>query len=265
LLPTSRAASESQLSVLHHVSGSPAHLEAFLESLRRQRIVVAPEVILVLAGDHSDGAAIADNLLSRYFPETGRIVRHPERADSAERLQAAAATARGQFLFFVGEDVILHDARTLVTLLALASYERAASASCLMIATDLRQSKRMKLVSSGYYCHEDATGSDAESVYLDACADLAALPPATWPVAANDPRISMVRSDVWRKASSFSAAGKQTDLGYGARATMAGYTHYCTSAISATLLGHVAGSSAIATPPLSPATRAGTVLRRLLA
>jgi hypothetical protein len=265
LLPAVGVNYKSQLSVLHHVSGSPAHLEAFLESLQRQRIPAAPEVILVLAADRSDHAAIADDLLPRYFPETGRIVRDPERADRAERLQAAAATAQGKFLLFVGDDVILHDARTLLTLLTLAHCERAASASCLMIATDdPGQPKRMKVVSGGYYLHEACRGSDAKSIYLDACADLAALPPATWPVAANDPRISMVRSDVWRRLGGFSAAGQQADLDYGARAAIAGYSHYCTSAISVTLLGDVAGSSAIAAA-LSPATRAGTVLRRLVA
>jgi hypothetical protein len=266
LLPALGVNDKSQLSVLHHVSGSPGHLEAFLESLQRQRFPAAPEVILVLGADQSDHAAIAADLLPRYFPETGRIVRHPERADRAERLQAAAATAQGQFLLFVGDDVILHDARTLVTLLTLAHYERAASASCLMIATDgPGQQKRMKLVSGGYYRHEASGGSEGKSSYLDACADLAALPPATWPVAANDPRILMVRSDVWRKLSGFSAAGQQAELDDGARAAMAGYSHYCTSVISVTLLGDVAGSSAIAAEPLSPATRAGTVLRRLVA
>ncbi len=269
LLPAVGVNYKSQLSVLHHVSGSPAHLEAFLESLQRQRVPAVPEVILVLAADRSDHAAIADDLLPRYFPETGRIVRHADpagRADRAERLQAAAATAQGQFLLFVGDDVILHDARTLVTLLTLAHYERAASASCLMIATDVPgQPKRMKLVSGGYYRHEACSGPSAKSIYFDACADLAALPPATWPVAANDPRILMVRSDLWREICGFSAAGQQADLDYGARAAMAGYSHYCTSAISVTLLGDVAGSSAIAAAPLSPATRAGTVLRRLVA
>jgi hypothetical protein len=269
LLPALAVNYESQLSVLHHVSGSPAHLKAFLESLQRQRIPVAPEVILVLAADRSDHTAIADDLLPRYFPETGRIVRHADpagRADRAERLQAAAATAQGQFLLFVGDDVILHDSRTLVTLLTLAHYERAASASCLMIARDdPGQPKRMKVVTGGYYRHEASSGPSAKSIYFDACADLAALPPATWPVAANDPRISMVRSDVWRKLSGFSAAGQQAELDYGARAAMAGYSHYCTSAISVTLLGDVAGSSAIGAAPFSPATRAGTVLRRLVA
>ena len=269
LLPAVGVNYKSQLSVLHHVSGSPAHLEAFLESLQRQRVPAVPEVILVLAADRSDHAAFADDLLPRYFPETGRIVRHADpagRADRAERLQAAAATAQGQFLLFVGDDVILHDARTLVTLLTLAHYERAASASCLMIATDVPgQPKRMKLVSGGYYRHEASSGADAKSINFDACADLAALPPATWPVAANDPRILMVRSDLWREICGFSAAGQQADLDYGARAAMAGYSHYCTSAISVTLLGDVAGSSAIAAAPLSPATRAGTVLRRLVA
>lgn len=269
LLPAVGVNHESQLSVLHHVTGSPAHLEAFLESLRRQRIPAAPEVILVLAADRSDHAAIADDLLPRYFPETGRIVRHADpagRAGRAERLQAAAATAQGQFLLFVGDDVILHDARTLVTLLALAHYERAASASCLIIATDdPAQPKRMKVVSGGYYRHEASSGSDAKSIYFDACADLAALPPATWPVAANDPRVLMVRRDIWRKICGFSAAGPEAALDYGARAAMAGYAHYCTSAISVTLLGDIAGSSAIAAAPLSQATRTGTVLRRLVA
>jgi hypothetical protein len=266
LLPALSVNNKSQLSVLHHVSGSPAHLEAFLESLQRQQIPAAPEVILVLAADRSDHAAIADDLLLRYFPETGRIVRQADPADRAERLHAATATAQGQFLLFVGDDVILHDARTLLTLLTLAHYERAASASCLMIASDgPRQPERMKLVSGGYYRHEAFSGSDAKSIYLDACADLAALPPATWPVAANDPRISMVRSDVWRKICGSSAAEQQADLDYGARAAMAGYSHYCTSAISVTLLGDVADSSAIAAAFFSPATRAGTVLRRLVA
>jgi hypothetical protein len=265
LLPALSVNYKSQLSVLHHVSGSPAHLEAFLESLQRQRIPTAPEVILVLAADRSDHAALAADLLPRYFPETGRIVRQPERADRAERLQAAAATAQGQFLLFVGDDVILHDARTLVTLLTLAHYERAASASCLMIATDdTGPPERMKLVSGGYYRHEASAGSNASSIYFDACADLAALPPATWPVAANDPRIWMVRSEVWRKLYGSSAAEQQADLD-GARGTMAGYSHYCTSAISVTLLGDVASSSAIAAARPSPATHAGTVLRRLVA
>jgi len=247
LLPAAGLNDKSQVSVLHHVSGSRAHLEAFLESLQRQRLPTVPEVILVLADDRGDHAALADDFLPRYFPETGRIVRHPERAHQAERLHAAAATAQGQFLLFVGDNVILHDARTLVTLLTLAHYERAASASCLMIATaDPGQSKRMKLVSGGYYRHEASSGPSAKSTYFDGCADLVALPPATWPVAANDPRILMVRRDVWQKLSGFSAAGTEADLDYGARATMAGYSHYCTSAISVTLLGNIAGSSALA-------------------
>jgi hypothetical protein len=256
---------QSRLSVLHDVSGSPTHLEAFLESLQRQRIPATPEVILVLAADRSDYEAIASELLTRYFPETGRIVHHAELADRAERLRTAAATAHGQFLLFVGDDVILHDARTLVTLLTLASSERTASASCLMIATDdPGHPRRMKLVSGGYYLHEACSAPDEKSSYLDACADLAALPPATWPVAASDPRMWMVRSDVWRKLSGL-AAERQTALDAVAHTAMAGYSHYCTSAMSVTLLGDVAGSSKIAAASPSPATRAGTVLRRLVA
>jgi len=38
LLPALGVDYKSQLSILHHVSGSPTHLEAFLESLRRQQI-----------------------------------------------------------------------------------------------------------------------------------------------------------------------------------------------------------------------------------
>jgi hypothetical protein len=75
----------------------------------------------------------------------------------------------------------------------------------------------------------------------------------------------MVRSDIWPNLGGFSEPGQQADLDDGARAAMAGYSHYCTSAISVTLLGDVASSSAIAAAPLSPATGAGTVLRRLVA
>lgn len=264
LLPAVRVNDEGAVSVLHHVSGSLTHLEAFLESLQRQRVAAPPEVILVLADDRSDHAAIAEALLPRYFPQTGRIVRDPGRADPADRLHAAAATARGQFLLFVGDDVILHDARTLVTLLTLAHHERTASASCLMIARDdPGQPKSMKLVSDGYYRHEAFVGTDAKSIYLEACADLAALPPATWPVAANDPRISMVRRDVWRKLTRVSATEPLAEVDV--RAAMGGYFHYCTSVISVTLLGDVAASSTLAAAPLSPATGAGTVLRRLVA
>lgn len=267
LLPGVSVNCQSQLSVLHHVSSSPAHLEAFLESLQRQRFAVAPEVILVLAADRSDHAAIAVDLLSRYFPQTGRVVRHADpagRAEHTELLQAAAATAQGQFLLFVDDDVILHDARTLVTLLTLAHHERTASASCLVIAAD-DSGQRMKLVSSGYYRHEASGQPSATSVHVGACPDLAALPPATWPVAANDPRILMMRRDVWREIRDSSAAEQQAELDYAARAAMAGYLHYCTSAISVTLLGDVGGSSALAAAQLAPATRAGTVLRRLVA
>lgn len=259
---------KSLLSVLHHVSSSSslAHLEAFLESLQRQHLPAAPEVILVLAADRNDHAAIAADLLPRYFPQTGRIVRDPERTAPTERLEAAAATAQGQFLLFVGDDVILHDARTLLTLLALAHHERVGSASCLMIATnDPGRSRQMKLVSGGYYRHEASGASGSKSIYFDACADLAALPPATWPVAANDPRFLMVRSDVWRRLHGFSPTGKQVALDDRARAATEGSYHYCTSALSVTVLGDVAGSSAIAMPSLSPATRAGTAVRRLVA
>jgi hypothetical protein len=220
----------------------------------------------VLPADRDDDARRAHDLLQRYFPETGRIVRLAALGGREESLQAAAATAHGQFLLFIGEGVILHDARTLVTLQALANHERAASASCLLVAADEpAQPNRMKLLSGGYFRHEASRGPDAKSSYLDACADLAALPPATWPVAENDPRILMVRSDVWRTLSAASSAGQQAELDYAARAGMAGYSHYCTSALSVTLLAGGAGAPALATAPLSPAASAGTVLRRLVA
>ena len=62
---------------------------------------------------------------------------------------------------------------------------------------------------------------------------------ATYAVTGNSSALFMVRTDTWRKLGGFDDTNlpdRYGDLDYGTRAIAKGYVHYCTSAVSATLL-----------------------------
>jgi hypothetical protein len=191
---------QATISVL--VSGENS---SFLASLSRQTMAAQCEIV-AMAG--SSNAAIND----------------------------AAARATGDYLLLAGGTIVLHDPRTVETLLLMARNHEVASAGCVIVReTRFEKGSALSLRSGGL--HPTAVSlSGAPSLVFKEIDSLVPFPRATYPVAGNTFRLVLIRADAWNElggldARNFPAANH--DIDFALRAIKAGYVHLCTSAVTA--------------------------------
>ncbi len=273
LLPDARCVGETRVCVVHHASLTPDHLQAFLESLKFQDGVSGLEIVVYLGEERAEELAAARELLRRHFPDKGSVIPYSGASGYGARLNRAGESARHGLLLLAGGDIILHDPRTITTLAGLAQHDKTASASCMLLGqADTPEKSLVRFQSAGYFPVANPRSDESRTGYLRASVHPARLPPLTWPVAASSSRLLMVRADTWRRLGGFDTSPAQDDgdLEYGLRTARQGYFHFCTSAVSATLLGDGAPADtahfdAIGPEDFAAATRSGTLLRSLVA
>lgn len=217
--------------------------KALVESLLLQTVSHRFDIVAVASAEDPFERLHAKALLERHFEGRVIIVECAPDADTAVRLDLAAARASDGYLLVAGRDVVLHDARTVSTLLAMASNEWVASAGCMLLRAGLsRREEEIVFLSAGCFPVDDPGNETGEAVHALNCLD--AFPLATYPVAANAPTLQMMAAATVRACGGF-AGGLVGGGSLSYRAGEMGLFHLCTTAISAGLR--------VTTPP--PPTR----------
>lgn len=205
---------------------------ALLESVAQQTL--AAQVDVILLGDATRYAALEPSL-ARLF--TGRHIAHdvPQVGPSAA-LNDAASLARGNFLLLADGPLTLHDPRSLEALVTLMRDPAAATAGCVMLQEELtRRGRSLSFDGGGLFPEQISFLHRPHLVFAQERARLA-LPPATYPVVANSPRLMLIRATAWTAVRGLDAVrfpfGHAT-TDFALRCLRAGWRHLCTSAVCA--------------------------------
>lgn len=178
-------------------------------------------------------------LVRRHFPETGKIVICDPDDGIGAQLDRAAKEATTELLLIMGEDVLLHDRRSLAVLAALMGAPQAGSAGCMLIGSgNAKKPNHLDLIHAGHCLTAglDDERSLSPAEFSDA---LAALHPATWPMAANSSRLFMARTADWHDMGGFALGehyGTELETPFWLNCRARGNLHLTTLALSATLL-----------------------------
>jgi hypothetical protein len=209
---------------------------AMLESLQLQRDIEVRGIMVATLPDSA--RPVLTVALERYFPQRHRFLECADGEDYADRVQRAAMPAAqvdGETcLLFINRAVVLHDPRTLSTLSRLASMDRVATASCLLIGTNPSTNPpAVQARFSGVLAMRETTTSRTECVELDA---QALFPLDTYPVASNGDALFMMKAGVWQSVGGFRAIrsrDQRAAIELSAALAESGLRHLFTTRVSA--------------------------------
>jgi hypothetical protein len=236
--------------------GDERRFAAFLDSLRLQTNVTNLEVIVTAASRCTESGASLEDLVRRFFPH-GKVISCDDRMLPGTRLNLMAERTRCDLLL-VAAGVLLHDPSTLDVLRHIAEEEKAATTGCVLRSVAGRAGP-VHLHCAGFYPDgkEEPHGVVATFARLDSPAPLASW---TYPIAANPPPLFMTHKTTWRKLGGFDENVPElatVAIDFAVKATMRGYVHLCTSALTATVIDEAIAvtprtiSLPSATPPLA--------------
>lgn len=177
-------------------------------------------------------------LTRHHFPDALHIV---DPSSSAARWNKGAAKARGRFLLLVEAGMVLHDPRTVETLLTIARTAGVASVGCATIQTASRADigRKLSLHSAGVFPEQIAFRMGPQ-LMLGEPTTAAAMAPASYAVAANLFRLTLIPRAAWNALNGLDASTcpeTDYDLDFGMRALKLGMVHVCTTVVAATRLG----------------------------
>ncbi|WP_426955935.1 hypothetical protein [Muricoccus radiodurans] len=246
------AATGADVSVLITSRVGVAGATAFLESLALQGVEVPQVLVASHPADSGRLQALAPRL-DRLVPGRHGVVTVETASLSAE-INALAEAVTGRFLLLVNEPVVLHDTRTLDTLLALLQPPDVASAACVLVREGVfRKGSAVTFHAGGYYPSHVSLLS-APRLILTEPNSVEALPFSTVPVAANSFRMVLLRASAWRELGGLDAARfphHHADIDFGLRAWRFGYRQLCTATVRASSLARQADRDHL--DPLAPA------------
>jgi hypothetical protein len=234
LLMDEKGGEEQRVTVLIPACARPEEgLKALVESLALQTMSHRLDIVAVASAEDRFEKLHAEALLERHFAGRAVVVECAPEADTAVRLDLAASRASGGYFLVADHDVVLHDARTVSTLLSMAAKEWVATAGCMLLRAGLsKREGEIVFFSAGCFPLADQGSETEEAVHALNCLD--AFPLATYPVAANAPALQMVAAATVRACGGFAGGLVGGDsLSY--RAGETGLIHLCTTAVSAGL------------------------------
>lgn len=220
------------LSIDAHIDASAAL--ASLSSVLGQSGSLVEEIILVLRETRDDLVSEAHAAV----PGVKILVS----AQRSAGLNRAVDLASGAYLLMMDAGVILHDRRTLQTLLTLAASSGVSSASCAMVEQAKgRNGQKVSWVSGGVFpSHIDLIARP--TLAFGEPQAPAALPAATYGVACNRMRLALIPSQSWNDLGGLDDVNfpdRDYDLDFSLRALEAGSVNLCTTAVTALLLTHI--------------------------
>ena len=229
---------EASISVLLAARTTDDHLQTFVEALSRQTMAQAVDVVVAAHSAVGACPAVIADLLDRHFPSRWTWVEVDDNRSNV-LLNAAAGKALGRRLLLADVGTVMHEPRTLETLYVMCLHDRVATAGCVLLREEaFKKGTEVRFHSGGFYpSHVSLLG--APHLVFSEPYTLAAFPGATYPVVGNTFRLSMVKADVWSEIGGLDVseyAYHRHDLDFCLRAHVAGYSHLCTAAVTASCL-----------------------------
>lgn len=211
------------ISVFIRLDEEGGDIRHLLDSLARQRAVDTVDIFLLAGRNPRAGAS--RKILEESFPAC---------AKAAADLNQAAACASGETFVFVNSRVILHDERTLETIVALSRLQGAGTVGCMLIKPRNATDGAPVFVSAGYFPAR-LDFSIAPHLALEQFDCSALLVDTIYPVAANSPYLYALSAEAWRNAGGMnqhlSEEAMQIDLAL--RLAGEGRINICTTLVSA--------------------------------
>lgn len=210
---------------------SPNSLRPLLRSLARQTLASRLDVLLAIDSDIEVPADLDDA-----FSGTLLRIDCPRGMTPSAALNYAVEEVSTPWMLLLDQHVVLHDFRTLETMRTLATYRRAATASCMRICqSGFRDGAPLTFHSAGIFpSHIDLLASP--SLAFATPVTTAAFPCMTYPVVANGLEFALVSRKAWDEIGGLDDDAYPFD-GYGLdfclKAIRAGWTHLNTTGISA--------------------------------
>jgi hypothetical protein len=209
---------------------------SLIEALRRQTLAGALHILITLR----PGVALdprLEGVLDRTF--RGRyqtIAVTGTSAASDLNIAVETITRTVTMVLLCRNGIDLHDARTVETLYLMASHTGVATAGCVMVREGgFQDGRRLQFQSGGIFPAQFSLNA-SPALKFSKPETLDALPLATYPVAGNDLGLAMIPLEAWRMLQGFNIARADSDfeLDFCLRALRGGFTHLCTSALTAT-------------------------------
>jgi hypothetical protein len=213
---------------------TPAALETSLLSVLAQNRLALGLVrveVLVGAGDPQPFRAVLDQLASG----RSELVQCSTYSPAGPGLLVDGSGSA--YTLLVADRVVLHDHRTIETLLALAASAETITAGCVLLHE--AQARRGSLIAfeSGGYFPSHISLLAAPRLILSRPDTRGAFPAATYPVVANDDTFMILDNDRVRRLAAAAPLACGGALAFALAALAAGHRHLCTSAVRATANG----------------------------
>lgn len=231
---SSDASPTAGISVLVVLGERCKGLDTLLASLASQNHADDLEIIIHQCGASSAVVANVTAALESSFPGHYQIHSSAYVVPRGVAYEVLARTATKPFLLFIDEWIVLHDNRTLDTLLAIAVAADVGTASCMILAGG-KDAGEFAVRSAGYLPGRlDYTAGSAADVAFVNTFDL--IGPSTYTVVANTSDLMLTKRDLWLAfgaASTRSFPRTRFDVDYGIRMIEAGKSNVVTTTISA--------------------------------
>ena len=265
--------SDAAVSVVVSVRNAAHLLQDMLASLAAQ--TVADRIELIIVNNRSFGSVrgAIETIAANLFPQRWSIIDYDEPFNHSAQTNAGIAAAANNHVCVIDTDVVLHDPRTIDTLLRLSQNAETATASCMLLEARADKAAAFKFRSAGVFPMGMTFGGRARLTFSEPDCG-AAFGPAVYPVAGNSFALVMLRKDCWQAIGGLDAARLGSDLNdidYCLRALDKGFVNLCTTAVSAFHGGRATRGMAfdmlapdLMTQPNLPALLSNcTVLRRI--
>ena len=241
------AEGRAALSVTVVISGSGGldALTRLLPSLAAQDNAADLHIVFAAAPDKSAQNAKIERLIASLFPARYTLLNCRSVRPAAQINEAAlAGPSTATHLLFVDTAMILHDPRTINTMLAIATRDDVASVGC----PHVRQAATgdTLTVAAGAYFPTRLSLQGSPGTVFEEPKTPAIMIHATMPVAANNLRFTMVAAAAWKAIGGladtiYPVTGGDIELGL--RARTKGYVHLNTTAVTVTDTDHRPGGA----------------------
>jgi hypothetical protein len=206
-----------------------------IQSLAQQTLYDNIDVIAIIQTDLDDGSNALRSDLERLFAGRHDIV--PSSGNRCTDFSKVADAVHSCFTLFVDDTIVLHDTRTIETLVTLAHGDAVASASCVILHEPMIQKRNVVRYQSGGFFPSHVSFQSAPHLIFNQPNWLEVFADATYPVVGNSFELSLVRTDILRQfwtadLGVFSEAYE--DLRFALDTLASGHKHLCTSAVRAT-------------------------------
>lgn len=227
--------SNAPVSVVVSVRNNAPLLQDMLASLAAQ--TVADRVELVIVNNRSFGSvrAAIEAIAAGLFPGRYSVIDYDEPFNHSAQTNAGIAAASNNHVCLIDTDVVLHDPRTIETLLRLSGNAETATAGCMLLEALPGKPNAFKFRSAGVFPAGLTFGGRARLTFSEPDCG-AAFGPAVYPVAGNSFALAMLRKDCWQALGGLNGdllGSDLSDIDYCLRAIDKGYTNLCTTVVSA--------------------------------